>query len=86
MHKCAKIRWAKHSQFQPYKVFRGNTQFCSALASSVYCLTTAKHSLENFYGMLRNAKTTIRFCVPPYMHIDNRSPPIDMLAIFRKYR
>ena len=24
-HKRAKIRWAKHSQFQPYEVFRGNT-------------------------------------------------------------
>ena len=24
-HKRGKIRWAKHLQFQPYEVFRGNT-------------------------------------------------------------
>ena len=24
-HKRGKIRWAKHSQFQPYGVFQGNT-------------------------------------------------------------
>ena len=24
-HKHVKIRWAKHSQFQPYELFHGNT-------------------------------------------------------------
>ena len=43
-----KIRWAKHSWFQLYEVFRG------ALATSVHYLPKAKNSRENFHGKLKN--------------------------------
>ena len=50
--KHGKIRWAKHSQFQPlnflWKYLRG------VLAISVYCLPIAKNSQENFRGTFRN--------------------------------
>ena len=52
--KRGKIRWAKHSRFQPYEVFRGNT-FRGAVATSVrYYLRIAKNSRENFRGKLKN--------------------------------
>ena len=52
--KHGKIRWAKHSWFQPYKVFCGNTYFRGTLATSIYYLPIAKYSRENFHGTLKN--------------------------------
>ena len=69
--------------FSPIRFSR--KYFCGALASSVYCLTTAKHSLENFGGALKNMKTTKVYCsesiaiyasVCLHACIDNRLPPI----------
>ena len=41
-HKWGKIRWAKHSQFQPYEVVCGE-YFRGTLTSSVYYLNIAKY-------------------------------------------
>ena len=49
--KQGKIYWAKHLRFQPYKVFHG------ALVNSVYYLTIAKYSWENFHSTLKNRKS-----------------------------
>ena len=52
--KREKIRWAKHVRFYPYEGFHGNTLRC--LACSVYYLTTAKYSWENFRSTLKNCE------------------------------
>ena len=47
--KRGKIRWARHSRFQPYEFFW--KYFCGALATSVYDLPIAT---ENICSTLKN--------------------------------
>ena len=51
--KRGKIRWDKHSRFQPYEVFRG-----------VYLYTLAKYSRENFRGSLKNRESLVQWIFP----------------------
>ena len=46
--------WLNIRSFSPMKFFAGI--LLQSLASSVYCLITAKHSLENFHGTLKMRK------------------------------
>ena len=47
------IRWAKHSQFRPYEVFRENT-FKFPWPAVFFYLAATKYSQENFWGTLKN--------------------------------
>ena len=56
-HRRGKIRWAKHSRFQPYEVLRGNT-FAVPGPAVFFYKTIAKYSRENFRGtLIKTAKT-----------------------------
>ena len=51
------------------KFFTGILLWCLGY-SSVYCLTTAKHSLETFSGTLENAKATNVYWCPLFHRTD----------------
>ena len=48
-----RIRWAKHSRFQPYEIFRGNT-FAVYWPPVFITYLLAKNSRENVCGILKN--------------------------------
>ena len=63
-HKCGKIRWTKHTWFQPYEVFHRNTFAMPWLASSVYYLTITKYSWESFHVTPKNCKSLAQRIFP----------------------
>ena len=52
--KHGKIRWAKHSRFQPYEVFRRNIYAMHWPPVFITYLYRANNSQENFCGTLKN--------------------------------
>ena len=67
-HKRGKFHWAKHVGLQPYETFCRNTFAVPWPCSSVYCLTIAKCSRENFHGTLKNRKSLAQQIFPCLRH------------------
>ena len=57
-----KVRWAKHSWFQPYEDFAGI--LLRAFASSIYYVNIDKYSRENFRGALNNRESSVNRTFP----------------------